>query len=375
MIALTRSTRLALAALIALTLAVLTACGGGAGSPSEADAAKKPSASRAPLAEVKPASAPKAITGPSTSSLTDAAVPPVMNNPAAKLPATVTSHDQSGAKQVVVKDTSRVVALSISGSLSATVWGLGKGSTLVGRDQSTTFPGAKDLPVVTSGGHSVNAESVLATRPTLVITDGSIGPRDVIEQLRDAGVTVVFVKNDASFAGAAQLAKDVAAVYGVPAAGEKLAAKISADVKATKADVAKLAPRERDKKLRIIFLYVRGNAGVYYLFGSESGADDLIEGLGGIDVAAEQGWKGMRPMTDEAITRANPDLVLVMSGGLKSAGGVDGLLTTKNALALTNAGKNKRFVDMADGDILGFGPRSAHVLDALARAVYAPKAS
>ena len=375
MIALTRSTRLVLAVLLALTLAVLTACGGGTGSAGDADAAKKPSASRAPLAEVKPASAPKAITGPSTASLTDAAVPPVMNNPAAKLPATVTSHDQSGAKQVVVKDTSRVVALSISGSLSATVWGLGKGSTLVGRDQSTTFPGAKDLPVVTSGGHSVNAESVLATRPTLVITDGSIGPRDVIEQLRDAGVTVVFVKNDASFAGAAQLAKDVAAVYGVPAAGEKLAAKISADVKATKADVAKLAPRERDKKLRIIFLYVRGNAGVYYLFGSESGADDLIEGLGGIDVAAEQGWKGMRPMTDEAITRANPDLVLVMSGGLKSAGGVDGLLTTKNALALTNAGKNKRFVDMADGDILGFGPRSAHVLDALARAVYAPKAS
>jgi len=28
---------------------------------------------------------------------------------------------------------------------------------------------------------------------------------------------------------------------------------------------------------------------------------------------------------------------------------------------------------MADGDILSFGPRSADVLDALARAVYAPE--
>ncbi len=45
---------------------------------------------------------------------------------------------------------------------------------------------------------------------------------------------------------------------------------------------------------------------------------------------------------------------------------------SKPALALTGAGENRRIVDMADGDILGFGPRSAAVLDALARAIYAP---
>ena len=44
----------------------------------------------------------------------------------------------------------------------------------------------------------------------------------------------------------------------------------------------------------------------------------------------------------------------------------------KPAFALTAAGQNRRFVDMADGVVLGFGPRSAAVLDALARAVYAP---
>ncbi len=123
----------------------------------------------------------------------------------------------------------------------------------------------------------------------------------------------------------------------------------------------------------MIFLYIRGSSGVYYLFGEESGADDLIEGLGGVDVASEQGWTGERPMTDEAITSANPDLVLVMTGGLESAGGIDALLEDKPALALTSAGKHRRFVDMADGDVLSFGPRSADVLEALARAVYAPQ--
>jgi hypothetical protein len=92
-----------------------------------------------------------------------------------------------------------------------------------------------------------------------------------------------------------------------------------------------------------------------------------------VRVAGEIGWVGMRPMTDEALIAANPDLILVMTKGIESAGGVDGLLENKQAIALTAAGQHRRFVDMADGDILSFGPRSAGVLDALARAIYAPE--
>lgn len=361
-----------LALLLAIALVVMTACGGGSSSDSSSSGGS--SASRAPLADVKPASDPKAIKGPSTAKLAAEDIDAVAKNPKQTLPATVVSHDRSGDKNVTIeaKDTKRVAALNLSGSLAATVYGLGLGDTLVAKDQSTTFPAAAKLPTVTEGGHSINAEAVLATKPTLVITDGSIGPRDVIEQLRDAGVKVVFVKNTASFAGAGQLAKDVAAIYGVPAEGTKLATQIAEQVKTTEAAVTKIAPSEQSKKLRIMFLYVRGNAGVYYLFGKGSGADDLIKAVDGIDITTEQGWQGMRPMTDEAVTKANPDLILVMTKGIESAGGVDGLLKSKPALALTNAGKNRRFVDMADGDILSFGPRSADVIDSLARAIYAP---
>ncbi len=81
----------------------------------------------------------------------------------------------------------------------------------------------------------------------------------------------------------------------------------------------------------------------------------------------------MRPVTDEAIVEADPDLILVMTHGLESSGGVDGLLAAKPALALTSAGQNSRIVDMDDSVVLSFGPRSASVLDALARAIYAKK--
>src|SRR5690606_5658166 len=130
----------------------------------------------------------------------------------------------------------------------------------------------------------------------------------------------------------------------------------------------------KSDRLRMVFLYLRGNSGVYYLFADDSGVGDLVEALGGVDVAKELGWKAMQPLTDEAVVTAKPDLILLMTHGLESSGGVDGLLAEKPAIALTPAGQNKRFVDMADGDILAFGPRTPAVVEALGRAVYVPEA-
>lgn len=325
-----------------------------------------------PLAELDLVADPRTHVGASSAVMATEAIEPLAENPTQQLPAVVVSRDPGGDVEVTVDDTSRVIALDMSGSIAATVWGLGLGDTLVGRDVSTTFPGASDLPVVTSSGHAIDAESILAQRPSLIVTDGTIGPRDVLTQLREAGVDVVFVDNEPSFAGAAQLARDVAATFGVPEIGEELADRIAADVAAKIAEIAAVAPRDEADRVRMMFLYLRGGSGIYYLFGEESGAGDLIRGLAGVDVAGEIGWSGMKPMTDEAIIAADPDLILVMSGGLESAGGVDALLQAKPAIALTSAGQNRRFVDMADGDILSFGPRSAAVLDALARAIYAP---
>jgi len=335
------------------------------------DAPTTPPADTRPFSELTFYPDPRTAEGPRTAVVATDAVEPVADHVGQLLPVTVVSQDPDGARDMVVDDTSRVIALDVAGSLAATVWGLGLGDTLVGRDMSTTFPGTEHLPVVTSGAHAVNAESVLALRPTLVLTDGTIGPRDVLEQLRESGVTVVFLHNEPSLEGAAQLARDTAAALGVSEVGELLAERITSEVATVRDQIAAIVPTDPDKKLRVVFLYLRGSGGIYYLFGAESGADHLIEALGARDVAAELGWEGMRPMTDEAMVEANPDVVLVMTNGLASAGGVDGLLEAKPALALTSAGKHHRFVDMGDGEVLSFGPRSALVLDALARALYA----
>lgn len=363
------STRTTLAALLCVALATtLVGCStAGETAPHTPTVTSDPTI---PLAELDFLDDPRAYVGESTAVLGDDAIPTPDTAPQQTLPATVTSRDLDGDTEVTVTSTDRILAMDISGSIAATVFGLGLGDSMVGRDTSTTFEQALDLPVITSSGHTVNSEAILALRPTVLITDGTIGPIDVVLQLRDAGIPVVFVGTDPSVEGVGELARQVSAALGAPEAGEVLADALVSEIDAKISEIASLVAS--DTPLRMMFLYLRGNSGVYYLFGEESGADVLISALGGLDVAAEIGLVGQRPMTDEAMVAANPELILVMTGGLESVGGVDGLLESKPAIALTAAGQNRRFVDMADGEILSFGPRTAATLDALARAIYAP---
>jgi iron complex transport system substrate-binding protein len=363
----------------AVAISLLTALAVSACQPGSYSASPNLSAeitNRVPLGDIRWLDNPRDWVGPSTAQLTTQSVTPIVDTPPTPaLPVTVTSDDLAGPRQVTVSSAERIIAVDMAGSLAQTVWGLGLGERLVGRDISTTFPGTEDLPVVTGTGHAISPESVLQLRPDIIITDGTVGPIDVMLQLRQAGVTVVFIQVPPGMNQAPAQALRVAEVFGVPAEGQALARRIDAEIDDVVATIRANAPANRQDKLRMMFLYLRGSSGIYYLFGNESGAGELIEALGGIDVAGEIGWAGLRPVTDEALIAANPDLILVMTGGLTSVGGVDELVRTKPAIGLTKAGQQRRFVDMADSEVLGFGPRTPLVVDALARAIYAPESS
>jgi iron complex transport system substrate-binding protein len=364
------SVRASTAALILVFSLILTGCQPGSYQGSGGQLPVAPE--RPPLADINWLENPRDWVGPSTALLGSMVIDPITQNPPVTLPTTVASDDLGGTRNVTINTADRVLALDMSGSLAATVWALGLGDRLVGRDISSTFPGVGDLPVITGSGHAISPEAVLEMRPDLLITDGTIGPLDVVLQLRDAGVTVVFVRETPGLAAPAAMARSVAAIFGMPEIGEALATRIDSELAEVLETIAQNTPTLREDKLRIVFLYIRGANGIYYLFGKESGAGDLITGLGGIDIATEIGWAGLRPMTDEALVSANPDLILVMTGGLQSVGGPEELVRVKPALGLTRAGQNLRFVDMDDSLILSFGPRTPAIMDAVARAIYDP---
>lgn len=324
------------------------------------------------LAQAKILDDPKAYEGATHASLAPRELDPVAEDPTQKLPVTLT--DAQGT-EVTVTDTSRILALDIYGTLSQTVFELGLGDQVVGRDISTQFPEAAELPLVTDNGHELNAESILALDPTVVLTDTSLGPWDVVLQLRDSGIPVVVVDSQRSLDNVGSLTMEIATALGVPAEGRKLADRIEKQAADAAAEIAEVAPDAVQDQLRAVFLYVRGQSGVYYMFGEGSGADTLIDELGLYDVAAEIGWKGMKPVNDEGIIAAQPDIILMMTKGLESVDGVDGLLEKLPALANTPAGQKRRVVDMTDTQILSYGPRTAEVLNALAVAIYAPESA
>lgn len=362
-----------LLALTLVALVLLTGCGGAVGSadPAGSGAGASGEVAVAPsLSEVEPAEDPRAFTGPVTAGVDGSDLDPV-TAPQPALPATV--RDAQGT-EVVVDDVSRVLALDIHGTLARTVAELGMAESLVGRDISTQFEQAADLPLVTGNGHELSAEAILELDPTLIITDTSLGPWDVVLQMRDAGIPVVVVDSTRSLGNVEEITTMVAEALGVPAAGAELNTRVSAEIEEVLGHIEAIAPAEETDRLRTVVLYVRGNAGVYYLFGEGSGADDLIDAVGAYDVAEEIGWSGMRPVTAEGLVAAQPELVVMMTKGLESAGGVDGLLERLPALAQTPAGQNRRFVDMDDSVLLGYGPGTADVLNALAVAVHAPQA-
>lgn len=286
---------------------------------------------------------------------------PVVENPTASLPVTVKGFD---GVDVTITDNSRIVAADRNGTFGTTVVALGLGDNLVGRDTGTDFPSVADVPVVTVGGHSLSTEAILDLNPTVFLTDTTIGPTSVQEQLRAAGVPVVFLDPTRTLEGVAGQIHAVADALGVPAAGDALVERTETEIAAAR----DLVPTDKEQ-LKIAFLYLRGSS-ITMIGGEGSGADSLVEALGAIDAGSASGIaEKFVPITSEALIAAAPDMLLLMTHGLESIGGVDGLEKIPG-IAQTPAGKNKQVVDMEDSTILSFGPNTGLVLQALAEAVY-----
>ncbi|QOC91549.1 heme/hemin ABC transporter substrate-binding protein [Micromonospora craniellae] len=314
-------------------------------------------------ATTAPGATPATGCGPATAVVADTDVVPVGGDPGSSLPATVDSAD--GTK-VTVTDASRILPVNLYGSIAEIVFSLGLGGRVIGRDTSTTFAAAAHLPVVTPAGHDLAAEAVLRLNPTVVLADTSIGPPEVLTQLRRAGIPVVLIDDEQSLAAIPRNIRAIAAALGVPAAGELLVSRVDAEI----AEARRSAPAD-GTPLRIAFLYVRGTAGVYLIGGKGAGSDEMIRAIGATDAGTEIGLSRFRPLTSEGLINAAPDVILVMTEGLESVKGVDGLLALPG-VGQTPAGQHRRIVDMDDGMLLSFGARTGRTIQALAEAVHRP---
>lgn len=252
---------------------------------------------------------------------------------------------------------SKVIALA-NGSAEI-IDSLGLKSILIGRDIASTEPALESVPVVTSG-HQVVAEKIIALSPDLVIIDSSVGPTEAIASLKRAGVKVVQISEVWTVAGISEKVMEVASLLGVESTGKKLASLVESTIVS--------ASKKISGSPRVLFLYLRGGNSIYLVGGSGSGADSLLASIGAVDVGATPGSKPFTPLTAESLIALKPDVILVMTKGLDSVGGVSGLIELPG-VAQTPAGKNSRIISVDDSLLLSFGARTPSLLTKLAEAL------
>jgi len=242
----------------------------------------------------------------------------------------------------------RIVALA-NGSAEI-VAALGYAQDLVGRDIASTMPELKKIPIDESA-MQVSAEAVLSQHPDLVFIDSNTSPATALTTLKAAKIPLVSVPSAFTLADIYAKESLIAKTLGVPLAGKALQAQVSS-LKSPKTGI------------KVAFLYLRGTASIYLIGGPGSGADSILQADGFIDVGAANLKNPFNALTAEELIKLQPDVLLLMTKGLASVGGINGLVQLPG-IAQTSAGQHKRVVTVDDSLLLSFGPRTIPMAKAL----------
>lgn len=239
--------------------------------------------------------------------------------------------------------------LSLGGALTEIVYALDAQDQLVGVDMTSRYPvAAQKLPDV-GYFRRLSAEPVVALSPTLILASDQAGPPEVFAQIEDAGIKIVRVPENDFRENIGGKVRHVAKLLNRQAEGEMLAADLDQQMAALLRDVASAT----SAKPRIVSLMSMGR-GALQAAGNETIAHHLIELAGGENVFAS--FNGYKPVADEALIAAAPDIILVPSHILSRAGGLSGVKETPS-IAQTPAGKTDKVIVVDSATALGYGPR------------------
>ncbi|WP_411704968.1 hemin ABC transporter substrate-binding protein [Edaphovirga cremea] len=246
--------------------------------------------------------------------------------------------------------------VSIGGDVTEIVAALGAGDQLVARDSTSLKPASVTALPDIGYMRQLNAEGILAMKPTLVISSELAEPSLVLQQVQESGVNVVRVPGTTTLDAVTVKISVIANALGRKAEGEKLAADFTARLN----NVA-ITP----VPAKVLFIMSHGGA-TALAAGQNTAADSIIQAAGATN--AMQGFSRYRPLSQEGVIAAAPDLLLLSDSGIKSLGGVDQIWNLPG-MAMTPAARNKRMLIVDDMSLLGFGLETPEVLMTLRQAL------
>jgi iron complex transport system substrate-binding protein len=256
-------------------------------------------------------------------------------------------------------DSSRIV--SIGGTVTEIIYALGLESKIVGVDTTSLYPpdALKRTPNV-GYMRALSAEGILSLKPSWVIAIEGSGPPAALKLVSDAGAPLTTIHDEPSPDGIAAKIEAIGKLLGV----EEKAATLANQTRARFALVENMRPRASEPP-RVLFILSLQN-GRPMVGGRGTAADAIIRLAGGINAA--DAIDGFKPMTDEGVIAAAPDVVLKMNNG-NMVGGKDEIFSLP-AFAATPAATKRALVGMDGLYLLGFGPRTPDAARDLMAALY-----
>jgi iron complex transport system substrate-binding protein len=254
----------------------------------------------------------------------------------------------------------RIVAAG--GVITEILYALGRQELLVGVDSTSLHP-AEAMREKANVGYvrALSAEGVLSLRPTDLLAVDGAGPPDTVKLIAEAGVKVARISEDTTEAGVAARIRLIGRIADATDRAEALAARVEAGFAALKQQRDALAARKR-----VLFVLSLQNGRVM-VGGARSSADAIIRLAGAVNAA--ETVEGYKPLTDEGLIAAAPDVVLMMKHNEHAASPEQ--VFGQAALSTTPAARTRSLVAMDGLYLLGFGPRTPEAARDLMAAVYA----
>jgi len=266
----------------------------------------------------------------------------------------------AGVAAAQAQTAERIVAAG--GVVTEVLYALGLQDRIVGVDTTSQWPPEAQKDKKSVGYvRALSAEGVLSLKPSQIIAVEGAGPPDALALLKESGTPITMIPE--ALTPEAVVGK-IAAI-GKAAGAAEPAQQLAASVKTRFDELDKLRT-SLPKQKRVLFVLSLQN-GRTMVGGRNTTADAIIALAGGVNAASAV--EGFKPMTDEAIITAGPDVVLMMRHSSAHNAGPDELFAMP-AFSQTPAAKQKALIRMDGLYLLGFGPRTPNAARDLMAELY-----
>ncbi|WP_226654699.1 ABC transporter substrate-binding protein [Pseudalkalibacillus hwajinpoensis] len=272
----------------------------------------------------------------------------------------VTITDALDEEVTIEKDPEKIVSLIPSNT--EILFDLGAGEEVVGVSDFANYP-EETADIEKIGGMEFNVEKIISLKPDLVLAHGSSAHNSEagLQQLRDAGITVLVVNNATSFD---EVYKSIEMIGQATGETDQAETTIS-DMKQQLEDIQAKAEEISEDDEEEVFVEV-APAPEIFSPGKNTFMDDMLTMIHAKNVTHDQ--EGWNQIDQEAIIKANPD-VIITTYGYYTEKPVEQVLSRDGWQDVT-AVKEEQVVDVHSDLVTRSGPRLVEGVEELAKAVY-----